>query len=250
MGKDGFEQELPRIDRVIDVAASRHRLGRTEREDFRSYVLFKLLEDDCRRLRKFRGESRFETYLNVVVKRLFLDFRIERWGKWRASARARKLGKPAVLIERLIYRDGLDRNEAREMLVQHGLYLEPDDFEAILREIPCRSSRGRHPDGPSGGGLSEWERAGARRRIEDALRGGFESLSREDRILLKLRFLDGCTVKQIAGAMGIPERPLYPRLRRVLEQLRGTLEEMGLEGSEVSTVWRERIDIDVASALG
>jgi RNA polymerase sigma factor for flagellar operon FliA len=248
MGKEGFEQELPRIERVIEVTASRHRLGRTERDDFRSYVLFKLLEDDCRRLRKFRGESRFETYLNVVVQRLFLDFRIERWGKWRASAQARRLGKPAILIERLLYRDGLDRHEARETLAQHGFYLEPDDFEAILREIPCRSSRARHPD--LGGGLSEWERAGARRRIEDALRGGFESLSAEDRVLLKLRFLDGRTVKQIAASMGLPERPLYPRLRRVLHQLRGALEEMGLEGKEVSTVWRERIDIDVASALG
>ncbi|HEX9723970.1 MAG TPA: sigma-70 family RNA polymerase sigma factor [Vicinamibacteria bacterium] len=257
VGKEIFERELARIQRIIDFIASRHRLDPLEREDFGSYVTLKLLEDDCRRIRQFRGESRLETYLNVVIQRLFLDFRAERWGKWRPSVRARTLGQPAVLVERLLYRDGLDRNEAREMLAQHGVYIEPDHFEALLQEIPYRPRRqqvggeslAQVPTASDGGELSECERSITARTVESALRSALCELTSEERVLLKLRFLDGCTVKEIAAALGLPERPLYTRLQRLFGRLRGVLEKQRVHRDQARAVWQERIDIDVESAL-
>ncbi len=257
MGKEVFERELGKIQRIIGFVAARHRLDPTEREDFGSYVMVKMLEDDCRRIREFRGESRLETYLNVVVQRLFLDFRAERWGKWRPSARARSLGKPGVLVECLLCRDGLDRNEIRETLAQHGLYIEPEALEGLLQSIPYRPRR--HEIGgeslietqPSGGGdLSEGERSVASERIEAALGGALRELTAEDRVTLKLRFLDGCTIKEIATALGIPERPLYPRLNRIFRGLRDALEQRGVRRAEAELVWSERLEVDVESALG
>ena len=43
----------------------------------------------------------------AVIQRLFLDARIAKWGKWRPSVSARRLGGVAVLLERLLTRDGL-----------------------------------------------------------------------------------------------------------------------------------------------
>ena len=254
MGKEILERELGRIRRIIDFVAARHRLDPTEREDFGSYVTFKLLEDDCRRVRQFRGESRLETYLNVVVQRLFLDFRAERWGKWRPSTRARALGKPAVLIERLLYRDGLFQSEVLQSLGQHGIHLEPEAFETLVREIPYRPRRRQvGPESLSdvfeGEGLSEAERSIAAYRIEAALRGALGELTAEERVLLKLRFLDGCTVKEIASAVGRSERPLYPRLRRLFRRLRSSLERQGIDRREAQAVWVEHVDVDMETAL-
>jgi RNA polymerase sigma factor (sigma-70 family) len=257
VGKEIFERELGRIHRVIDFVAARHRLDPVEREDFGSYVTFKFIEDDYRRIRRFRGESRLETYLNVVVQRLFLDFRAERWGKWRPSARARALGKPGVLVERLLYRDGLFRNEILQTLGQHGVHLEPDAFEALVQEIPYRPRR-YQVGGDSlpevsetfdGGELSDWERSIAAQKVEAALGGALRELTAEDRVILKLRFLDRCTIKQIATALGLSERPLYSRLQHLFRQLREALEKQGVCRDEAQAVWSERIEIDVESAL-
>ena len=257
MGKEIFERELASIRRIIDFVAARHRLDPTEREDFGSYATFKLIEDDYRRIRQFRGDSRLETYLNVVVQRLFLDFRAERWGKWRPSARARALGKPAILVERLLYRDGLFRNEILQTLGQHGVHLEPDDFEALVQEIPYRPRR--HEVGgeslaavsaPSRGGeLTDGERSLAAEKVEAALRTALRDLTAEDRVILKLRFLDGCTVGEIAAALGVSERPLYPRLQHLFRRLREALEKQGVRGDDAKAVWLERLEIDVESAL-
>ena len=257
MGKEIFERELGRIQRVIAFVAARHRLDPMEREDFGSYATFKFIEDDYRRIRQFRGDSRLETYLNVVVQRLFLDFRAEQWGKWRPSARARALGKPAVLVERLLYRDGLFRNEILQTLGQHGVHLEPDVFERLVQEIPYRPRRHRvggeslavASEAVEGGELSEGERSMTAQRVEAVLRSALCELTAEDRVILKLRFLDGCTIKEVAAALGVPERPLYPRLQCLFRRLREALEKQGVHRDDAQTIWSEKIEIDLESTL-
>ncbi len=255
MGKDFFEREYPRIQKVIQFVAARNRLDPSEREELASYVAFKLIEDDYRRLRQFRGESRLETYLNVVVQRLFLDFRSERWGKWRPSSQAKTLGKPAVLVERLLYRDGLPQSEVFQAAVQHGERLEEKAFDAIVQGIPCRPRRTRVGSDSlatfagDGGELSPREREVASRKIEETLGVVIRDLPSEDCVLLKLRFLDGCTIREIAAALGVSDRALYPRMQRLFRRLRRALEEKDVHAEDARVVWSERIDVDVESAL-
>ncbi len=255
MGKDIFEREIPRIQKVVDFVSARHRLDPSEREDFRSYVAFKFIEDDYRRIRQFRGESRFETFVNVVVQRLFLDFRAERWGKWRPSSRAKALGKPGVLVERLLYRDGLLQREVLEAARQHGVCLEEDALDAIVRELPYRPRRTQvsaeflAAEAAQGGELTPEERLVTSRRVEEALRAAIGELPAEDRVILKLRFLDGCTIKEIAATLGVSERPLYPRMQRLFRKLRMALEKHGVHQEDALAVRSEKIDIDVESAL-
>ena len=67
----------------------------------------KLIDDDYQILRGFRERSSLRTYLSTVVERLFLDYRIRQWGKWRPSAQARRAGALAVRLEALLHRDGV-----------------------------------------------------------------------------------------------------------------------------------------------
>ena len=116
-GRKVFEAHYSLVEELMRFLSRRNRRGTDEREDFTSYAMLKLVENDYARLRKYRGDSSFRTYLTVVMQRLFLDYRTQKWGKWRPSTTATRLGATAVELETLLYRDGIDFHEAREMLL-------------------------------------------------------------------------------------------------------------------------------------
>ena len=112
----------PLVERILVKLARRKQLSQNESEDFASHVRLKMLEDNGAILQKFRGQSSIETYLTTVLTRLFLDYRREKWGRWRSSAVAKRLGREALLLEKALYRDHIPFEEAAEMLRHnHGV---------------------------------------------------------------------------------------------------------------------------------
>src|ERR1019366_2147799 len=101
---------------VISFVSARHHLPGVEADDFASHVKLRLIEDDYAILRKFQRRSSLRTYLTVVIQRMFLDYRISAWGKWRPSAEAKRAGAVAVQLEQLMGRDGYRFGEACELL--------------------------------------------------------------------------------------------------------------------------------------
>src|SRR4051812_28238821 len=83
-----FLTELPTIERVAAFVTSRHRVPAAEAQEFASHVKMHIIESDYAVLKRFEGRSSLRTYLTVVIQRLFLDYRISQWGKWRPSAEA------------------------------------------------------------------------------------------------------------------------------------------------------------------
>ena len=75
----------PVIDEVTAQVCRRHRLTADESEDFRSEVKLHFTQADCDPLRRFEGRSSLQTYLIVVISRLFLDYRNRLPGRWRPS---------------------------------------------------------------------------------------------------------------------------------------------------------------------
>src|SRR5690348_9058839 len=104
------------VEDSLRCVARRQRLGVDEAEELGSIVRLKLVEDSYAILRKYQGRSSLTTYLTKVISRILLDWRAARWGRWRASAAARRLGPTAVLFEVLTRRDGLTFAEACETL--------------------------------------------------------------------------------------------------------------------------------------
>jgi hypothetical protein len=86
-----FLTNLCLIDKAIGYVCHRNRAGRDEEEEFGSYVKFKLIESNYAIIRKFEGRSAFSTYMTTVIQRMFFQYRVQMWGKWRPSAHARRL---------------------------------------------------------------------------------------------------------------------------------------------------------------
>lgn len=239
-----YEEHLDLIGTICSSIGRRNGCRPDEIEDFTSQVHVKLLEDECARLAKFEGRSSLRTFLVATIANLFRDWRIEKWGKWRPSALAQRLGPLAVRLERLLYRDRRSFAEAvRELRANYGETAPEPEMEHIAGQLKPRFSRravgdeglealpaGSQPDDD----LLADERAEQGRRIVEALEAVMAELSVEDRMLLRLRFEDGLTVATIARMLGVPQRPLYGRLDRLYKQLRVELEARGVDADQVA----------------
>src|SRR2546425_7085049 len=117
-----FLANLPVMDAAIRQVCRRHHLTAAEADDFASEVRLHFIERNYEPLRRFEGRSSLRSYLIVVVQHLFLDYRNRLWGKWRPSAEAKRQGPLAMLVERLVTRDGLTVEQAVEILTtNHGV---------------------------------------------------------------------------------------------------------------------------------
>src|SRR6185295_8488775 len=97
---------------------------------------------DCGVLRQFKGESSLRTFLVVVVQRILIDAHVARYGKWRPSRRAQRLGAVAVQLERLVYRNRFALGDATKILRSRLAISDTDDeLSFLLSLLPPRTRR-------------------------------------------------------------------------------------------------------------
>ncbi len=231
---------------VIGSICQRYAFPTEEAEEFASWAKLRLIDDDYAVLRKFRGESLLSTFLVTVVHNLFRDFRNHRWGKWRPSAQARRLGVSAVQLETLLYRDGHDLAAAQRILRERfACPLEAKAIEALAARLPTRIRRKFEGEdrlaylpatSPASNAEDEVQRRELAALAETALADALRRLEPRERLLLKLRFEDGLTVAEIGKGLGVPAKPLYSRIQRSLGTLRRALEERGLDRSQIERI--------------
>jgi RNA polymerase sigma factor (sigma-70 family) len=218
---------LPAIDRAIRFVCRQRRLSRDEADDLASDVYFRLLQHDGAVLRSYRGESSLGTFLVVVAQRVLLDARIARDGKWRPSASARRLGRVAIELEQLVFRDGLSLTEAAHLLRSRlGIDDTDDELHFLLMLLPHRHSRRAVGDDglaqqPSGepdpeARLLAASGAPSRAQVVRALAG----LPAEDREIVRLRFAAGLRLSEIARLRRLDTKTIYRRFHRALAVLR------------------------------
>jgi RNA polymerase sigma factor (sigma-70 family) len=238
-----YEEHLDVINRIAGSLCRRNGIRDADAEDFVSEVRLKLLQDDCAVLRKFRGTSSMTTFLTVVISNLFRDHRIKQWGKWRPSAEARRRGEAAVLLELAVYRDGRTFEEACTAIENNGrLGVSRDELRKILAELPRRPARrvmeevndvDLPADDRADGGVLDEERDAQARAATDALERAVRRLDAEDRVIVRMRFFEGFTIAQVARALGIEQKPLYARMRRILETLARDLAGQGVRSESI-----------------
>jgi RNA polymerase sigma factor for flagellar operon FliA len=226
--RDLLAANLETVDRVVASVARRHRLTADERDELGSLVRFKLVDRDYAVLRQFAGRSRFETYLTTVIARIALDARTARWGKWRASSEARRRGPVAVLLERLVIRDGMTLDEADEIIrTNYGVTASRGELESVYAALPRRCRRRmldetvlrtvpapQTNDAGAGGSGEDHD------TLMASLCHAVATLTPGDRRLVQLRFTDGWTVARIAASVDQPARVVYRRFDRILRHLR------------------------------
>lgn len=240
-----FLDNLSLVDRVTAFVCRKYGLAGADAEDFASAARLKLLEDDYAVLRKFERKSSLPTYLTIVIQRHYLDQKIHEWGKWRPSMRARQGGDAAIYLERLVSRDGLGITEASTIVRQKYTELDSRALEALAASIVVRKPRRsttverteemREPasEGSAEDELLSDEREAAARRASAVLSRELDRLSAEDRLLMKLRFIDAMKVSTIARMLNADQKQLYRRIDRLVAALREALLAAGVAMSDI-----------------
>ena len=162
-----------------------------------AYVLEELRRDDFKRLRSYAadGRSRFSTWLVVVGRRLCLDYHRHKYGRDRTGGQ------------------DLEGRATRKRLV---------DLLAEAVDLPVL------PDPSAPNPESDVQRV----ELLEALELTVGRMEPRDRLLLKLRFYDGVSVREIAKVMAFPSVfHVYRRLRDLFASLRRELSGQGVDGT-------------------
>lgn len=235
-----FEANLAAIERAIARVCRDANVAGADAEDFASTVKLALLDDDCAILRRFEGRSSFATFITIVIRRLLVDQQ-RASGRWFASAEAQRRGDAAIALERLLRRDRRPLAEAIAIVRALHPSVRTEELEQIAAALPERTPRPRlvaiadEHEQRLAGSATAHERVDAidRQRHAEAasraVREAMQSMSAEDRVLLRLHFGRGATVADVARALGVAQRPLYRRLEALLGALRRALERAGVD---------------------
>lgn len=241
-----FEREVPTIEALARSVCRRYGMDGDEADSFVSWVMVRILEDDVAVLRKFAGRSSLKTYLTVVVANLYKDHRVKKFGRWRPSAAARRLGHAGVLLDTYLNRKGHPLEEAINRLISRD---DVEEDEATLREyaaqIPRREQRSfvsqekagvlpaeSEADDP----LLDEEADEVRNQVKAALERAMAELPDQDQLMVRLHFWEGLTIAAIARTLRVEQKPLYRRMEANLKRLRAGLQEQGVGQSHILEV--------------
>ena len=239
-----FLSSLPVIDGVVAQVCRRHRLTAAEADDFAADVRLHFIERNYEPLRRFEGRSSLRTYLTVVIQRLFLDRRNRLWGKWRPSADARRLGPIAMLFERLVTRDGWTVEQAAEALrTHHGVEVggalaalcvkmaERQPSREVVGEQEAEAIASAAP--PPDANVVRAEQGFLAKRVQAALERARQTLSPDERLILKMRFEQSVPIADIARTLQLDQKRLYRTVEQILAKLRRRLEAEGISREEI-----------------
>ena len=231
---------LPVIERAVAFACRRYALRAEDAEEFESIVKLKLIENDYAILSSYEGRSSFATFISIVVQRMAIDFRVHEWGKWHASAEAKRLGPLAVDVERLLHREGRTIEETATILRE-----SPEAVEQLAARLPARPPRRRdvaieeaEPAAITGpADAEELVFAGERRKTSEKVSAIVSALlSRvpdEEQLILQLRFEGGMTVAQISRVLQVDQKVTYRRIERRMRELKEELLAAGVDPRDV-----------------
>jgi len=243
-----FIANVDRIDRLVRTACRRHNMKPADVEDFGSFVYVHVIENDYAVLRKFEQRCNLSTYLTVVVQRLLNDYRIHFWGKWHPSAEAKRLGPAALRIEVLLHRDRKPPDEAYRLLEQLGEAIPRAQFDAIAAKLPERRPRPRLidvddvatdlslPPDQIESDAAAGERSRAAVTVSETLHKALTELVEEDLTILRLHFVEGMTIAEIARALHLQQKPLYRRIHGICKRLRERLAEYGIDAAQADEI--------------
>lgn len=230
-----FLTHLSLIERIAAHVCHRNRFDANEVEEFTSHVKYKLIEGNYNIVRKFENRSTFSTYMTTVITRMFFQYRVSLWGKWRPSAEAKRLGQKGITLERMLTRDGHTLEEATAILTTGSGGYSRAEVDVLYSRLPVRHPRmvlvaapvlpemptaERDPDDA----LTRRERQRIAKAICDTIDGSIGRFCDEDQVILRMRFANSRKVSEIARILGLEQKKVYKRIDRMLAKLRKELE--------------------------
>ena len=235
-------EHLPLVERIIATICRGRGMDAAQTEEFAGFVKLRLVENDYAIVRAFKERSSFGTYMSTVVSRLLNDYRNHEWGKWHASAEAKRHGTLAIDLERMIVRDSRSIDEAFAVLGTKYSDITRATLADIAARFPQRYRRRMVSldDQSESNTVLEPEDAVANAELAECISRVVNlfvrGLSRDDQLLFHLRFGCEMPVPQVANVLHQDLQALYRRLRMHLSSLRAALEKAGVSAKDVSRV--------------
>ncbi len=224
------------------------------------YVFEKLNEDDSRRIKSYKGQSSFRTFLYSVTSKLIIDFRRNKFGYKVLPKYYWEFDEINRYIFKLFFYQNLTVDWA-ENAAKSQFRLSPEEAEARVDIVVKRISESR-----LGGksrldfheiyveevdslasedkkqGPEEIMIAGETLRQKEhfinILKEEVKKLDDEDSLILKLYFEQGLTAKQISNAIpGYKDKKVYKRIEQTLKKLKKNLQEKGISIDEIRSLF-------------
>ncbi|MCP4756891.1 MAG: sigma-70 family RNA polymerase sigma factor [Proteobacteria bacterium] len=248
-----FEDNLPLIDEVIGIIGFKRNLDKTEAADFRSDVHLKLIDNDYKAIRDFKGEASFRTYLFCKIQSIFIDKLRAEKGRWRSSEPAKKMGKMAELLEKLLYNEHHSFEAAYEIIcIRHqnlGVELpDREDLEKMATGLKTKMGRPRISsfEGQLDNVQSSMEPADEameiqdlkpkKKRIDALTKSVEQTLTAEDKLILKMHFKDKHSISTISRIMKKKRHQVDRRLKEILLEFKKKIIAEGIDKNEVMDV--------------
>jgi len=239
-----YKDHLKQISEVISIICRKHAMRGDEEKDFAQQVHLQLIENDYKILRSYKGNSSLKTYLHTVISRIFIDqVRV----KWHPSAEAKRIGETAVELEKLIYRNQYSVHEACQILAANpSTAIDENAAHDMLGRLHVRTPRLNKVDdsekrllilpdpAPDPETLIAHKQFLRKKQQMIAIIGNIiPSLSTEDKLLIKLLFLSGHRISEIARLLGKDDHQLYKRTKSILQKMREAVADAGLVESDI-----------------
>ncbi len=235
---EDFRRHLDTIRQISRDVCRRLYLSGDECDDFTSSVYFKLIKDDYAVLRKRQGRSSLATYLYAVIRNHGRDYLIKKKGKWRASQGAKWMGETAVELEVLLYRDLHTFEEAVQILHSRGCQESEQELEKMAANLPVRQNRRfemgedaiRHRPSAMPAAdmiMIEKEAQSQLREAVSILEELVGQLEIVDRTIVKT-VREGLKLAHVATSLGLKQKEVYRRKKRLFKQLRQQLKKRGV----------------------
>lgn len=254
-----YLEALPTIERIAAFVARRSHLPPVEAEDFVAEVRMRFFDDNYAIIRRFEDRQSFSTYVTTVIFRLVHHYRVAQWGKWRPSAEAKRMGEQAIVLERLLTRDGFSLQEAINILtIRDGALVSASQLEAIYLRLPLRNPRPMIVSTDVPPEARSMDSADDRVLLRDRVRVAqsvvavldrmIGQMDAEDQLVLQMRFWQGMKVPDIARSLHIEQKRLYKRLDRLFFALRRSLENAGIDsGVAIDLISHSTSDLPLVS---
>lgn len=244
--QDVFLEHLGWIDKMAVLASRKHGRLDADAEDFASWAKMQLMEDDYAVFRSFRGEADWKTFIATVMVRLSIAYSRKVQGRWRPSAAALRMGTPAKELEQLVRRDGYTVPQAGQKLRTAGVTRQTDlELARLLESVgpraplrPQEVAEDSLLDGTESADRAD-ERVEAaetqteRSALKAALLRGMDAMTYEERMIVWMHYGEGHTLAHVARALNIDQKPLYRRIDKLRNLLRGHLEREGVSSLHV-----------------
>jgi DNA-directed RNA polymerase specialized sigma subunit len=157
-----------------------------------------------------------------------------------------------VLLERLVTRDGWTCDQAMESLrINHRIEIDAP-LRALAEKLTQRSPARQFVAESEAEGVASRTPASDvnvlraehdffAKRVQTALDRVRQTLTPEERLILKMRFEDSVPVADIARALHLNQKRLYRTIEQLLATLRQGLEGEGLDRGEVTALFTDGV---------